>query len=108
VASSTLIHRRVPASEGRHFSPVTVFASAHRRHRTPLAGVAVTDIAGSDEVTSTSTAADGTYVLTGLTTGTYQIEFSLAAYDDVAVDSVSVNAGVETSNVNAAMTASAP
>jgi len=75
---------------------------------TPLTGVAVTAFAGGDEVTSTSTAADGTYVLAGLTTGTYHIEFSLAAYADVAVDGVSVSAGVETSNVNAAMTASAP
>ena len=75
---------------------------------TPLAGVAVTAFAGGTEVTSTSTEDDGTYVLGGLVTGEYRVEFSAAGFDDFVVDDVAVTAGQTTANVNATMTASAP
>ncbi len=74
-----------------------------------LAGVSVTAFDDDgEEVTSTSTAADGTYLLGGLATGTYRVEFSFVGHDDVSVENVSVSAGEETTGVNAAMTATAP
>ncbi len=75
---------------------------------TPLAGVAVTAYVGDTEVTSTSTEDDGTYLLGGLATGEYRVEFSAAGFDDFVVDDVAVTAGQTTANVNAVMTATAP
>lgn len=75
---------------------------------TPLAGVAVTAYAGDTEVTSTSTVNDGTYVLGGLATGDYRVEFSATGFDDVVVEDVAVTAGQTTANIHAALTASAP
>jgi hypothetical protein len=75
---------------------------------TPLAGVAVTAYAGDTEVTSTSTEDDGTYVLGGLATGEYRVEFSAAGFDDAVVEGVAVTAGQTTANVNATMTTAAP
>lgn len=68
---------------------------------TPLSGVSVTAYTGDTEVTSTTTEGDGTYVLGGLTTGEYRVEFSAAGFDDVVVEEVSVTAGQSTANVNA-------
>ncbi|MEK7731928.1 MAG: carboxypeptidase regulatory-like domain-containing protein, partial [Planctomycetota bacterium] len=75
---------------------------------TPLAGVAVTAYAGDTEVTNTSTEDDGTYVLGGLATGEYRVEFSAVGFDDVVVEGVAVTAGQTTANINATMTATAP
>lgn len=73
----------------------------------PMAGAAVTayDEEGN-EVTSTSTESDGTYVLGGLLTGEYRVEFSLTGYADLSVEGVSVMASEATENVNAALVAS--
>jgi hypothetical protein len=73
---------------------------------TPLVGASVTAYDGDTEVTSTSTGADGTYVLGGLPTGDYRVEFSATGFDDVSVDNVAVTAGQTTANVDAVMTAS--
>lgn len=75
---------------------------------TPLAGVAVTAYVGETEVTSAATDDDGMYVLGGLTTGEYRVEFSATGFDDVVVDDVSVTAGQTTANVNAVMAATGP
>jgi hypothetical protein len=75
---------------------------------TPLVGASVTAFDGDTEVTSTSTGADGTYLLGGLPTGEYRVEFSATGFDDFEVEGVAVSAGQTTGNVNATMTASAP
>jgi 5-hydroxyisourate hydrolase-like protein (transthyretin family) len=74
----------------------------------PIGGAAVTAYDGDTEVTSTSTDADGTYKLTGLTTGTYRVEFSADGYVDAEVADVSVTAGQESTGINAALTAAQP
>jgi len=75
---------------------------------TALEGAAVTAYVDDEEVTSTSTAADGTYILGGLTTGTYRVEFSFAGYVDVVVSDVSVSAGESTVDIDAVLTPTAP
>jgi hypothetical protein len=75
---------------------------------TPLDGASVTAYDGDTEVTSTSTGADGAYVLSGLPTGAYRVEFSAAGFNDFEVEGVAVSAGQTTGNVNATMAASAP
>jgi len=75
---------------------------------TPFENVVVTAYVDDEEITSTASAADGTYVLGGLTTGTYRVEFSFVGYDDVVVSDVAVSAGETTSGVNAVLTATAP
>lgn len=75
---------------------------------TPLENVVVTAYVDDEEVTSTASAADGTYLLGGLTTGTYRVEFSLVGYDDAVVSDVSVAAEQTTSGVDAVLTATAP
>ena len=71
----------------------------------PLASVAVTAYdADDEEVTSTSTEADGTYTLAGLLAGEYRLVFSASGYDDVEATGVAVTAGEATENVNATMT----
>jgi hypothetical protein len=69
----------------------------------PLAAVAVTAFNGTEEVSTTSSAADGTYSLGGLPTGTYRLEFSLGGYSDAQVENVEVQAGAATENVNATL-----
>lgn len=75
---------------------------------TPLENVVVTAYVDDEEVTSTATDADGTYVLGGLTTGTYRVEFSFIGYDDAVVIDVAVSAGETTSGVNAVLAPTAP
>jgi len=75
---------------------------------TPLPGVAVTAYMGAAEVTSTSTGDDGTYLLGGLATGEYRVEFSAIGYDSVVVEGVVVNAAQTTANVNATMAVTSP
>jgi hypothetical protein len=71
----------------------------------PLEGVSVTAYVGSDEVTSTSTEADGFYLLGGLPTGDYRVEFSATGYNDAQVDPVAVVAGQTTAGIDVVMTA---
>ncbi len=66
----------------------------------PVAAVSVTAYDGETEVTSTSTQEDGTYVLSGLPTGTYRVEFSAAGYADAELTDVEVNAGEQTETVD--------
>lgn len=74
----------------------------------PLASVAVTAVKDGAAVSTAVTEADGTYKLGGLTTGTYTVQFSLTGYNDASAADVSVTAGQETKDVNAALTAVAP
>lgn len=72
----------------------------------PLESVLVTAYDDSDtEITSTTTDPDGTYVLSGLPTGTYTVEFSATGYVDAQVEGVSVTAGEQSANVNASLAA---
>jgi hypothetical protein len=66
----------------------------------PVEGAAVTAYRGDDEVTSTATEADGTYVLSGLPTGRYRVEVSAPGFQDADMDDVAVSAGQETSGVD--------
>lgn len=70
----------------------------------PLESVSVTayDQDGED-VTSTSTEADGTYVLTALWPGEYTVTFSLAGYQDVELEGIVAVAGEVTEDVDAVM-----
>lgn len=61
-----------------------------------LASVAVTVYRGEEEVTSTASEADGSFMLIGLPTGDYRVEFSLAGYADLGLEPVNVQAGAET------------
>ena len=71
----------------------------------PLAGVTVTALRDTTEVTTTSSEADGTYTLSGLPTGTYTVTFSAEGYTDKSIADVAVAAGQATENVNATMEA---
>ena len=71
----------------------------------PLENVAVTAFdASDDEVTSTSTEADGTYMLAGLLAGEYRLVFSASGYDDAELTGVAVTAGEATEGVDVSMT----
>ena len=73
----------------------------------PIAGASVTAYDEDDnEVTSTSTDDDGTYVLSGLVTGAYRVEFSASGFEDGQVLDVEVTAGETTEGVDAALSAS--
>ena len=48
---------------------------------------------------STATDADGLYIIGGLTTGTYRLEFSADGFEDAQVTDVEVHAG-DTTVVN--------
>jgi len=71
---------------------------------TSVAVATVTAYRDDTEVTSTITEADGTYVLMGLPTGTYRVEFSANGYQDAEAGVVEVHAGQTTSDVNADLT----
>lgn len=62
----------------------------------PLAGVAVTAFLGDVEVTTSSTAKDGSYVLSGLEPGTYSVACSLPGFTEQTVPDVKVTAGANT------------
>lgn len=66
----------------------------------PIGAVAVTAYKGGEEVTSTSTANDGRYVLSGLPAGEYRVEFSASGYQDAEIDGVSVTAGEQTTGID--------
>lgn len=70
----------------------------------PVGNVAVTayDDDGED-VTTTFTEDDGTYALMGLPTGAYRVEFSATGFADAEVVDVAVQAGQETSSVDASL-----
>jgi hypothetical protein len=65
-----------------------------------LSDVAVTAYNGDEEVTSTTTDENGSYMLIGLPTGTYMVEFSAEGYEYFAVADVSVTAGTTTEGVD--------
>lgn len=67
----------------------------------PVAHAAVTAYLGDQEVTSTATDEDGTYMLMGLVTGEYRVEFSAMGMSDAAVEGVAVMAGETTTGVDA-------
>ncbi len=74
----------------------------------PLSGVTVTALRDSQQVTSTSTEADGTYTLSGLPTGTYNVAFSAEGYVAQAIADVAVQAGSATEGIDATLEAEAP
>ncbi len=69
----------------------------------PLEAVSVTAYSGTDEVTSTATDADGSYLLGGLPTGEYRVEFSIAGYVDQERTGVAVVAGETTADIDVLM-----
>lgn len=72
----------------------------------PLADVSVTAFDEDDEeITSTATDDDGTYVLGGLLAGTYRVDFSATGFEDISVSDVTVEAGETREDVDATMTA---
>jgi hypothetical protein len=74
---------------------------------TPVVGASVTAFDDEDdEVTSTATGDDGTYVLGGLPAGTYRVEVSANGFEDAEVGDVSVTAAQTTENVDVTLTAS--
>jgi hypothetical protein len=72
----------------------------------PVANAEVTAFDGAEEVTSTMTEADGSYVLGGLHTATYRVHASATGFTDADVTDVEVTAGQETANVDIALTPS--
>ena len=71
----------------------------------PLASAAVTAFDETDtEVTTTTTDADGAYLLGGLHAGTYRVHFAATNYEETDVTGVAVVAAQETMNVDAALT----
>ena len=72
---------------------------------TAVANASVTAYdSNDDEVTSTSTEDDGTYVLVGLPTGDYRVEVSAAGFDDAEVTDVAVEAGIVTEGIDISLT----
>ncbi len=63
----------------------------------PLAGAAVSAFLGDVEVTTTATAEDGSYMLSGLEPGTYSIAYSLTGFANETAPDVQVTAGADTS-----------
>jgi hypothetical protein len=71
----------------------------------PLAAVSVTAYDAADnEVTGTATTEDGTFVLSGLTTGIYRVEFSLTGFQDAEVTGIEVTANQTTTIDEVTMT----
>lgn len=75
---------------------------------TPVGSALVTAYAGDDEITSTTTDPDGTYMLLGLPTGTYRVECSAAGFADAEANDVAVNAGETAGGVNFSLAPAAP
>lgn len=71
-----------------------------------IGGATVTAFDGTEQVTSTTTEADGTYMLSGLRTGTYRVHVEASGFQAADVDNVSVTAGQNTAGVDVALTAS--
>ena len=71
----------------------------------PLAGVFVVAFADDEEMGGAITEEDGGYMVAGLPTGVYRLEYSLGGYEDAEVTEVSVTAGSTTENVDVTMTA---
>jgi len=69
----------------------------------PVAEALVTAYDGETEVTSTRMEDNGTYVLSGLPTGTYRLEFSATGYADAELTDVEVNAGEQTEDVDVSL-----
>ncbi len=69
-----------------------------------LGGVSVAVFEGSEGLGGTATEEDGTYLVSGLHTGEYRVEFELADYDVYTVEGVSVTAGETTAGVDAVLT----
>lgn len=59
----------------------------------PIEDVSVSALKDGEEVSTTSTEADGTYVLGGLPTGDYTIEFSASGFNDTQIGPESAAAG---------------
>lgn len=74
----------------------------------PLGAVSITAYDGDDEVTSTSSDADGFYMLVGLHTADYRVEFSANGFEDLSVSPVAVMAGVATIDVDVSLTPTSP
>lgn len=67
----------------------------------PLAQASVTAFdEGGNEITSSSTEADGTYVLAGLNAGTYRVEASANTFFTGEATGIEVSAGQQVSDVN--------
>ena len=71
----------------------------------PIATALVTAYLGDEEITSTITEDDGTYVLAGLPAGDYRVEITATGFEDSQTDAVAVVAGEETANIDFALTA---
>ena len=71
----------------------------------PLAGVFIVAYRDDEEMGGAITEEDGGYMVAGLPTGTYRLEYSLDGYEDAEVTEVSVTAGSTTENVDVTMTA---
>ena len=70
----------------------------------PLAAVSVTAYKGDERVTGTATDEHGAYVLGGLPTGEYRVEFSADEFEDEVRTGVAVTAGETTGNIDVVMT----
>lgn len=70
----------------------------------PLNDVTVTVFLDGDEVTSTSTEADGHYMFIGLVPGDYRVDFSLTDFNDASINNITVEAGVATEDIDVVMT----
>jgi hypothetical protein len=65
----------------------------------PVADAAVTVFRDGEDITSTATAEDGTYMIGGLAAGTYTVEVSAMGFEDGQADA-QVAAGATTENVD--------
>lgn len=72
----------------------------------PLEDVTVTAFLVGDEVTSTSTEANGHYMFIGLEPGDYRIDFSATNFNDASINNITVEAGVTTEDIDVVMTPS--
>lgn len=73
----------------------------------PDASVTAYDEDG-EEVTSTSTEADGTYTLGGLLAGTYRVDVSATGFDDATQEDVAVQTGETTEGIDFVLVETAP
>jgi hypothetical protein len=76
--------------------------------QTPISGATVMAFEGTEQVTSAMTETDGSYMLSGLHTGTYRVQFEASGFQPANVENVSVTAGQGTGGVDAALTMSSP